>query len=213
MNFWLFFLNKLPLLIFYNLLKINLACLWYTRMTTYSMCGRIWKLCQFSTHCSFSISYLQNLNSFFRVVMCPVTKIHLFNSGGDHVAQFWPMNVTRSLLSRASGRAVVFLIKRNRLCAVCLLSFSLLFSCLIAAWISYATLRGGVASWNHEDVVKDARIEAQKKPDSQWHHGASILGLDSLPLSSWCQRKTNLTWLTHSWSYAFWYSNREWQDE
>lgn len=30
---------------------------------------------------------------------------------------------------------------------------------------------------------------------------------------SWCRRKTNLTWLAHSWSDAFWYSNREWQDE
>ena len=126
------------LLIFYNLISINLACVWHTKMTTRSMCGRMWQtlLCPnslFILHFSL-IDRTPVLFFFFGMATCPVTSIHLPrspHSWADHVTWFWPMNVIRSLLGRASRRAVIFSVKGNRLCVPCHLLFPFLsHSCL-----------------------------------------------------------------------------------
>lgn len=65
--------------------------------------------------------------------------------------------------------------------AFCLFPFSLLVWFLSGSHMQLLGVEQ--PPWNHEDVAKDARIETQKKPGLQWHHGPSVLVLDSLPVS------------------------------
>lgn len=151
----------------YNLISINLACVWHTKMTTGSMCGRMWQtlLCPnslFILHFSL-IDRTLALFFFFRVVRCPGTSIHLPrcpHRWADHMTQFWPMNVTRRLLGRASRRAVIFSVKGNRLCVPGHLPFPFLpHSCLdpirnSLGWISHLeTTR--VAQQGHGGLIPD----------------------------------------------------------
>ena len=100
--------------------------------------GECGKPCYVPIHYSFSTSLLltepQFFFFFFGMATCPVTSIHLPrspHSWADHVTWFWPMNVIRSLLGRASRRAVIFSVKGNRLCVPCHLLFPFLsHSCL-----------------------------------------------------------------------------------
>ena len=160
------------LLIFYNLISINLACVWHSKMTTHSMCGRRWQtlLCPNSLF----ILYFSLIDRtpvlfffFFRVAMCPGTSIPLPrcpHSWADHVTRFWPMNVTRRLLGRASRTAVLFSVKGKRLCVPGHLPFPFLsHSCLdpicnSLGWISHletTRMSCRMAQKGHRSLIPD----------------------------------------------------------
>lgn len=131
--------------------------------------GECGKPCYVPTHYSFSTSLLltePQFFLFFGVATCPVTSIHLPrspHSWADHMTWFWPMNVIRSLLGRASRRAVIFSVKGNRLCVPCHVLFPFLsHSCLDPIGNSSGVEQ---LSGNHEDGMKDGTKGPQKKPD------------------------------------------------